>query len=60
MVSSHKARKILRAENVNPKNVSVIVEGITKVIPWKKYEAEYLNQIKEGEDAPEEAEVDGA
>lgn len=39
MVSSHKARQIRRAENIQPKNVSIIVEGITKVIPWKEYQA---------------------
>jgi len=39
MVSSHKARQERRAENLQPKNVSVIIDGITKVIPWKEYEA---------------------
>jgi len=37
MVSSHKARQIRRAENLDPKNVSIIVKGITLVIPWKEY-----------------------
>ena len=49
MVSSHKARQIRRAENINPENVSVIVEGITKVIPWEEYEKDYLSEEKKEE-----------
>ena len=44
MVSSHKARQERRAANLQPKNVSVIVDGITKVIPWKEYAKDFLQE----------------
>jgi len=55
MVSIHKQRATHRAKHENPINVSVIVDGITKVIPWKEYEKDYLDQEGEAEvDAPTE------
>jgi len=51
MVSIHRQRKAHRAKHENPINVSVIVGGITKVIPWAEYEKDYLEEV---EDAPEE------
>lgn len=59
MVSIHKQRAAHRAAHEDPENVSIILEGITKVITWEEYKAmeEYFpTESKEGEevDAPTE------
>jgi len=59
MVSIHKQRAAHRAAHEDPINVSIIVRGITKVIPFEEYKSmeEYFpTEPKEGEsvDAPTE------
>ena len=55
MVSIHKQRAAHRARHEKPINVSVIVDGIVKVIPYEEYEEKYLNEVKEEVvDAPTE------
>ena len=51
MVSSHRARQELREEHKDPENVSIIVDGIIKVIPWKELKEmeEYFPKEKEEE-----------
>lgn len=42
MASGRKARQKERAENKNPRNVTVMVGNIQKVIPWAEYARDYL------------------
>jgi len=43
MSEARNQRKKYRSEEHNPINVTVIVDGIRKVIPWSEYEEKYLN-----------------
>ena len=46
MSSQRQKRAGIRAEYTNPINVTVIVDGIRKVIPYEEYERDHLG-IKE-------------
>ncbi len=58
MVSIHKQRAAHRAAHEDPINVSIIVDGITKVIPFEEYKSmeEYFpkEEMEDPVDAPKE------
>lgn len=51
-MSFHKKRAEERAKHKKPINVSVMVDGVIKVIPYEEYEKDYLN-VEEVEDGVE-------
>ena len=57
MVSQHQKRAIERAKCLPPKNVTVIIDGILKVIPFKQYKKEFPDPVPEQDPVTEPAEV---
>lgn len=49
-IMSRKDRKEKQAAQENPINVTVMEDGIRKVIPYKEYKKKYLNSPKEEEE----------
>ena len=54
MSTQRNLRKEIREQQNTPINVTVIVDGITKVIPYAQYKEEYLDTQETPEEIPEE------